>query len=122
MRPLGGAKAADAVLDTAGYGMGTFAGREAIRGFLRDWSSSFEDLTVEADEIVGLGAGVVLSVYHQEGRPIGSTSYVRVSSATVSEFVNGSVIRVTIYPDIDEARGAADQLVKARGTRSRSRT
>lgn len=41
----------DAVFDTAGYGMGTFEGREAIRGLLKEWSSSFDDLTVEVDEI-----------------------------------------------------------------------
>jgi len=72
----------DIVADTAGYGMGTFAGREAVAGFMKEWTSSFEDLTIEPDEILDLGNGVVLTVYHQEGRPIGSTGYVRARSAT----------------------------------------
>ena len=44
----------DIVLDTAGYGMGTFKGREAAIGFFKDWTSSFEGLTVESDEIVDM--------------------------------------------------------------------
>ena len=64
----------DIVLDTAGYGMGTFEGREAAIGFLREWTSSFEDLIIEPDEILDLGHGVVLTLYHQEGRPIGASN------------------------------------------------
>jgi ketosteroid isomerase-like protein len=106
----------NAVLDTAGYGMGTFEGREAIRGFLTDWISSFDDLTIEADEIVDLGNGVVLCAYHQEGRPLGGTySYVRVRSAIVAVWVDGMIVRNTIYPDIDEARAAAKRLAGERG-------
>src|SRR5271169_6312144 len=103
---LGDDYATDGVLDTAGYGMGTFDGREAIRGFLGDWIGSFDDLTMVADEIVGFGNAVVLAVYHQEGRPHGSTNYVRVRSALVSEWVDGQIARVTIYTEaeIDQAR------------------
>jgi len=32
----------EVVLDTAGYGMGTFEGRDAAAGFLKEWRSSFE--------------------------------------------------------------------------------
>ena len=107
----------DAVMDTAGYGMGTFQGREAIRGFLTDWIGSFDDLTMEADEIVALGNGVVLTVYHQNGRPLGATNYVQVRSAMVAVWVDGLCASVTIYPesDIDEARAAAERLAKERG-------
>ena len=107
----------DIVLDTAGYGMGTFAGQEAAIGFLKEWTSSFEDLTIEPDEILDLGNGVVLTLYHQEGRPIGATNYVRVRSAMVSVWEGGAIVRNTIYPetDIDEARAAAERLAKERG-------
>jgi hypothetical protein len=107
----------DIVLDTAGYGMGTFKGREAASGFLKEWTSSFEDLTVEADEILDLGHGVVLTLYHQEGRPIGGSSYVRVRSAMVMLWVDGVIVRNTAYPesDIDEARTAAERLAEERG-------
>jgi hypothetical protein len=83
--------------------------------FLTEWASSFEDLTLEADEILELGKGVVLSIYHQEGRPIGGTNYVRVRSATISEWVDGVIVRVTIYSDIDKARAAAERLAESTG-------
>jgi ketosteroid isomerase-like protein len=105
-----------AVLDTAGYGMGTFEGREAIRSFLSDWMSSFDDLTAEAEEIVGFGDGVVLAAYHQKGRPHGGSDYVRVRSAMVSLWVDGKVVRTTIYTEtqIDQARAAAERLAEER--------
>ncbi|HME05347.1 MAG TPA: nuclear transport factor 2 family protein [Solirubrobacteraceae bacterium] len=109
--------AGDAVMDTAGYGMGTFAGREAIRGFVADWIASFEDLTMEAEEIVDLGNGVVLVVYHQRGRPLGGSKYVRVRSAMVGLWIDGMIVRNTIYTEaeIDEARAAAERLAQERG-------
>ena len=107
----------DIVVDTAGYGMGTFDGREAAIGFLKEWTSSFEDLTIEPDEILDFGNGVVLTVYDQEARPIGATNYVRVRSAAVSVWMDGLVVRTTFYPetDIDEARVAAERLAHERG-------
>ena len=106
----------DIVLDTGGYGMGTFHGREAAMGFLKDWTSSFEDLTAESDEILDLGHGVVLTLYHQEGRPIGATNYVRVRAAMVMLWVDGLIVQNTVYPesDIDEARAAAERLAEER--------
>ena len=106
---------ADAVLDTAGYGMGTFRGRDAIRGFMADWISSFDDLSMEAEEIVDLGNGVVLVVSHQQGRPLGGTSHVRVRSALVALWVDAAIVRTTIYPDPGEARAAAERLARERG-------
>jgi ketosteroid isomerase-like protein len=108
--------ASDAVLDTAGYGMGTFEGRDAIRGFLADWAGSFDDLTAEAEEIVGFGNAVVLTVYRQKGRPLGASDYVRVRSAMVAEFVGGRIARNTIYTEaeIDQARAAAERLTEER--------
>jgi hypothetical protein len=76
--------------------MGTFDGREAIRGFLADWIGSFDDLSMEADEIVGFGNAVVLTVYHQKGRPLEGSNYVRVRSATVAGCLDGVIARRTI--------------------------
>jgi ketosteroid isomerase-like protein len=107
----------DVVLDTAGYGLGTFIGREAAIGFLNDWTSSFENVTFESHEIHDLGHDVVLTVYHQEGRPIGASNYVRVRSAVVTLWVDGVTVRNTFYPEteIDEARAAAERLAEERG-------
>src|SRR5271165_96388 len=109
--------ATHAVVDTAGYGMGTFEGREPALGFMTDWIGSFDDLTMEAEEIVDLGNGVVLTVYHQNGRPLGGTNYVRVRSAMVAVWVDGMIVRNTIYTEaeIDEARAAAKCLAAERG-------
>jgi ketosteroid isomerase-like protein len=107
--------ALNAVLDTAGYGMGTFEGREAIRGFLSDWIGSFDDLTIEAEEVVDVGNGVVLTVYHQKGRPRGGSNYVHVRSALVVVWVDGMIVRNTVYPDIDEARAGAERLAEQKG-------
>jgi hypothetical protein len=64
-------------------------------------------LTLQSDEILDLGHGVVLARYHQEGRPIGVSNYVRVRSAAVVLWVDGVSVRGTFYPEteIDEARG-----------------
>jgi hypothetical protein len=107
----------DTVLDTAGYGVGTFKGRNAAIGFMSDWAAAFEDLTVEPDEILDLGHGVVLTLYHQEGRPIGASNYVRVRSAVVQLWIDGLIMRSTFYPEteIDEARAAAERLAQERG-------
>ena len=104
----------DIVLDTGGYGMGTFEGRDAAIGFFKDWTSSFEDLIIEADEILDLGQGVVLTLYRQEGRPIGASKYVRVRSAMVMLWVDGVIVRNTAYPDIDQARADAERLAQER--------
>ena len=60
---------------------------------------------------------MVLTVYHQEGRPIGATNYVRVRSAAVSVWRDGLIVRTTIYAEtaIDEARAAAERLAEERG-------
>jgi ketosteroid isomerase-like protein len=109
--------ASDAVLDTAGYGMGTFEGRDAICRFLAEWAGSFDALTAEAEEIVGFGNAVVLSVYRQKGRALGANDYVRVRSAMVGEFVDGKIARNTIYTEaeIDQARADAERLAQERG-------
>jgi ketosteroid isomerase-like protein len=113
----------DVVLQLAGYGMGTFNGMEAANGFAKDWRAAFEDLTVEIEEVLDLGNGVLLSLYHQEGRPIGSDNYLRVRSASVSVWEDGGVARMTIYPeaDIDAARVAAARLAQDRAEAPPSR-
>jgi hypothetical protein len=69
----------DIVLDTAGYGIGTFKDREAGIGMLKDWTSSVEDLTIEPDEILDLGHGVA--------SPCTTKRAVPSVSRTMSEFV-----------------------------------
>jgi len=106
---------ADPVSFTSGAGLGTFEGRAAIRGFFEDFVSSYEEFEVVAEEIVDLGNGVIYSILRQRGRPVGSSGEVRLRFASVGLTLNGLFLRATAYPDIDEARAAAERLAEERG-------
>jgi len=73
------------------------------------------EFTLEADEVRDLGKGVVLSVVRQDARPVGSSARINTREGWVTLWVNGMIARVTIYPDIDEARAAAERLAEERG-------
>jgi hypothetical protein len=70
---------------------------------------------VVAEEMVDLGNGVGYTILRQRGRPFGSTGEVRRRFASVGLSVNGLLVRVTTYSDIDEAGAAARRLAKKRG-------
>ena len=106
--------ASDAVWDLAAAGLGTHEGSAAIRGFLEDWSASFEDLEVELEDVVDLGNGVVLVVNRLKGRPAGSTGDVQLQQAWIQAWRETLVVRQTSYLDIDQARAAAERLAKER--------
>jgi ketosteroid isomerase-like protein len=105
----------DAVWDMSPWGMGTFEGIEAIRGFFEDWLGAYEQYALETEEVVDLGNGVTLAVLHQGGRPSGSTGEVQLRYASVTMWANGLMTRVTNYRDIDEARATAERLAEQRG-------
>ena len=50
-----------------------------------------------------------------KGRPVGSSGYVQLRYASVSEWVDGLIVRATFYLDIDEARVAAERLAESKG-------
>jgi ketosteroid isomerase-like protein len=56
----------DAVWDMSPFGMGTFEGIEAIRGFFEDWLGAYEEHATEPEEIVDLASGVSFAVLHQK--------------------------------------------------------
>jgi ketosteroid isomerase-like protein len=93
----------------------TFTGREAIRGNLEDVVGSFEEFAMEPEELLELGGRVVLAVVLQSVRMAGSGDEWQDRVAFVSEWANGLIVRVTIHPDIDEARAAAERLAEERG-------
>jgi hypothetical protein len=51
----------------------------------------------------------------QTGRPVGSSGEVRVRYGSVTQSAEGLIVRVTNYPDIDNARAAAGRLAEERG-------
>jgi ketosteroid isomerase-like protein len=106
--------ARDAVLGSMGMGA-SFEGVAAIRGFFEDFMSAYEEFEVEPEEILDLGNGVMLSVALQQGRPFGSSGRVQMRFASVATWVDGAIVRQTLYTDIDEARAAAERLAQDRG-------
>ena len=106
----------DSVWDMSRWGLGTFEGREAIRGFLEDWMGAYEEFRIELEEILDLGAGVVFVVVRQSARPVGSDSHVELRNGAVHLWSEGVILRTTIYPhNIDDARAAAERLAESRG-------
>jgi ketosteroid isomerase-like protein len=106
--------ARDAVWDLSPMGIGTFEGRVAIRRFLEDWFSSYEDLEIELQEMVDLGSGVVFVVNLLKGRLVGSTGETQMPQAWVQVWIAGKLVRQMSYLNIDEARAAAERLAKER--------
>jgi ketosteroid isomerase-like protein len=108
--------APDAVYDASRAGIGTFAGRAAIRSFLRDWLAAYEEWQNEWEEIQELADGVFFSVNLQTGRPAGSHGRVQERYAlTFSAGVTGLLTRVEISQNVDEARVGAERLAEQRG-------
>src|SRR5271167_4207996 len=105
--------APDAVWDMSPWGLGTYEGPAAIRGLNEDWLAAYEEWEMEPEEILDLGSGVVFAVFHQSARPVGSTSHVRLRQAAIVVWVEGVVVRLTMCPDIDEARAAAERLAES---------
>jgi hypothetical protein len=57
---------------------------------------------------------VTLAIAHMSGRPVGSSAQVQLEYASVAEWTDGLMARVTQYTDIDEARAAAERLAQER--------
>jgi ketosteroid isomerase-like protein len=107
--------APDAVFDISPYGMGTYEGLAAIRGFWEGWLDAFEDFAVETGEVLDLGNGVAFSVHTSIGRPHGSSGEIRVPYAIVGVWRARLIERFTMYDDINEARASAERLAESRG-------
>lgn len=107
--------APDAVWDFNAWGIGTFVGVAAIRSFAEDWLGNWDDHSVVAEEIVGLGSGVVFMSYRETARPSGAAAHVNQRRGHAALFVQGKVARITTYLDPDQARAAAERLAQERG-------
>ncbi len=106
--------APDAVWEAVGMGT-SFDGVPAIRDLYEDWIGAYEEYEIVPEEVLDLGNGVVLVVNHQTGRPVGSIGDVRLRQGTIAVWAEGVIVRITNYPDIDEARAAAERLAEERG-------
>jgi ketosteroid isomerase-like protein len=95
--------------------VGIFEGHAAIRRFWADWIDSYDTFEIVAEELLDLGHGVSFAALHQTARLVGSNSDVSLREAWVASWLDGVIVRVTTYGDIDEARAAAQRLAKERG-------
>jgi ketosteroid isomerase-like protein len=90
-------------------------GRAAIRDFLDEWFSVYEELDFELEEVSHLGGGVVFAVVIQDGRLVGGGGHLRQREGWVYLCVGGSIARLTTRDVVDEARAAAERLAQERG-------
>jgi ketosteroid isomerase-like protein len=84
---------------------GTYRGEEARR-WLRTWVASFEDMTIEATEILDSGDKVLLGMV-QRGRPPGSDALVEGRWWQVSTFHEGEIVRAEMFRERAQALEAA---------------
>jgi ketosteroid isomerase-like protein len=106
--------APDVVYDTSPSGLGVYKGQASIRAFIKGYWDAFEELRFELEELLDLGDGVTFSVNRQDARPVGSAAHVRTREAHVTEWIEGVVVKLTVYTDIDEGRAAAERLAASR--------
>jgi ketosteroid isomerase-like protein len=105
--------AADAVWEAIDLGT-SFEGIAAIRGFLEDWFGSYEELRTEPEEIRELDGAVTFVLISQHGRLTGSPGFVQQRSAIVGLWQAALLVRVLVYPEVEEARAAAEAHAASR--------
>jgi ketosteroid isomerase-like protein len=106
--------APDAVWEVQPLGI-SHSGAPAIRSFLEDWFSSYEDWEDDQEEGLDLGNGVVFVVSRLDAHPVGSPARVQERWSFTVLWAAGMVVRVTGRNDINEARAAAERLAEERG-------
>jgi hypothetical protein len=104
----------DAVYDARREGL-RLEGREAIRSFLEEWRSVYEEVKIEVHEGRDLGHGVMFTVISQRGRLPNTTAWVQEAFPLVSIWADGLIQHTANYLDIDKARAAAERLAQERG-------
>ena len=105
--------ALDAVWEVEPLGV-NLEGAPAIRRFLEDWFSSYEEYETEQEEGSHLGSGVVFAVTRLDARPVGSPGSVHERWAFTSTWAANTIVRVIGRTDVDEARAAAERLAAGR--------
>ena len=104
----------DPVWDLSPMGLGVYRGTTAIRGFFEEWIGSYEMFEVKLEDCLDLGNGVLLNMVVQTASLAGSSGDLTIRYASVTVWKKSLIVRVTNYPDIDQARAAAERLAKER--------
>jgi ketosteroid isomerase-like protein len=106
--------APEVVWDLSPMGSARFEGA-AVRRFLEDWRSSFDEVWWTLEEVVDLGNGVVLAVTRQDALLADGGALLQEMWVYVLTWVEGMVARVIPYNDTDGARAAGERLAEERG-------
>jgi ketosteroid isomerase-like protein len=91
-------------------GLGPFEGLEAIRAFLVEWWSLWDEHSHRVEEVVLLSEDVGYVIIREDGRMKNSDSVVEARVAHVIEGIDGQIVRDTTYVDVDAARTHAERL------------
>jgi hypothetical protein len=106
----------DPVYDVSPMGIGVFRGRAAIRRFLAEWMSSYDGYQEDVQEVIDFGNGIAFAAVRESGRPTGGAVDTRTHSTYgfVIVWIDQKIARITAYPDINDARAAAEGLAEQR--------
>jgi len=85
---------------------GTYAGRDAIRGYMRQFLADWTDAAIEAEDIVASGDRVAVAV-HQHATGTGSGVSIDMRYWQVWTFRGSAVIRIESIKERSEALDAA---------------
>jgi ketosteroid isomerase-like protein len=109
--------APDAVWDGSPLGFEIYEGHEAIRQSLEEWTEIFEGHEEVDLEMLDLGNGVVFTATRLSGHQRSASGADRIQGlyGYVIVWTKDKISRMTVYPDIDEARAAAERLAEERG-------
>jgi ketosteroid isomerase-like protein len=96
-------------------GVGRFEGPDAIRGYIEDFISSYDEHSYAPDEVHDLGNGVGWFSVEATGRLRGTSDDVHLRFAVVVTHAGGVVSQWTDYVTTDQARAVAERLAQERG-------
>src|SRR6476660_8606385 len=102
--------APDAVWVGSSAGVPIVEGATAIRSFLGDWFSAYEENEYTQEEAQDLGDGVLFVVATLGGRLAGSAGRVQERWSYTVTWAEGMIARVVVRADIENARTAAERL------------
>jgi hypothetical protein len=102
------------VYDLSRFDLGTYTGPQAIRRFYDEWIASLHEFGVAVDDIRDLGNGVIYAVQAGHRGP-SPNFFFELGGGVIGVWEHGKLVRMTVYPDIDEAGAAAERLAEERG-------
>jgi ketosteroid isomerase-like protein len=84
-----------------------YEGIDGARKFIRDWTSAFDDWSIELESIRDAGAEEVVVVFRQRGQSKTTGMQVDMLLGAVYTIRDGRQARVALYADPEEALAAA---------------